>query len=119
LKYKGENMKKINYPCPCGGKVKWKKDRVIMEGIDCGILDVEYCEKCGEEYLPGDSFDIVEKKMKEAGLWGVKRKEVQFWKSGKSVILRLPTKLTQELGLNSVKKGYIYQEGKNKIVVEY
>ena len=48
-------MKKINYPCPCGGKVEWKKDSIIVEGVECGVLDVEYCSKCGEEYFPEDS----------------------------------------------------------------
>ena len=56
---------KGNFLCPCGGKLKWKKERVIRDGIDCGILDVEYCEKCGEEYLPDESMKIVEEKLKE------------------------------------------------------
>lgn len=112
-------MKKINYPCPCGGKVKWKRDKVIIDGIDCGILDVEYCDKCGEEYLPGDSMDIVEKKLKEAGLWGVKRKEIKFWKTGSSVTIRLPSELTKDLGLDKIKKGHIYQEGENKLAIEF
>ncbi len=67
-------MKKINYPCPCGGKLKWKKEKIVRDEIDCGILDVEYCEKCGEEYLPEESFDIVERKLKENNLWGVEGK---------------------------------------------
>ena len=37
-------MEKINYPCPCGGKLKWKRERFVREGIDCGILDIEYCK---------------------------------------------------------------------------
>ncbi|MBS3145485.1 hypothetical protein J4414_01655 [Candidatus Woesearchaeota archaeon] len=57
-------MEKIEYPCPCGGKVKWKKDEVIVEGVNCGILDVEYCLKCGEEYLPEETMEIVEGKLK-------------------------------------------------------
>lgn len=112
-------MEKIRYPCPCGGKIRWAKEKVIQEDIDCGILDVEICDKCGTKYLPGYSMEVVEEKLKKAGLWGVQRKEVQFWKSGKSVVLRLPTKLTQELGLNNIKKGFVYPEGKHKFVVEY
>jgi len=57
-------MEKIEYPCPCGGKIKWKKDEVIVEGVNCGILDVEYCLKCGEEYLPEETMEIVEGKLK-------------------------------------------------------
>lgn len=111
-------MEKIEYPCPCGGKVKWLKEKVVQEGINCGILDVEYCEKCGEKYLPEESMEIVEEKLKNAGLWGVERKEIKFWKSGNSFIVRLPIKLANKLGINKVQKGYIYQEGKHKLTIE-
>lgn len=67
-------MEKIKYPCPCGGKIEWKKEEVVVDGIKCGILDVEYCPKCGEEYLLEESMIMVEKKLKEAGLWEIKRK---------------------------------------------
>ena len=109
---------KINYPCPCGGKVKWTKEKVIMEGVDCGTLDVEVCNKCGEHYLPEESMKIVEQKLKEAGLWGVEREKVSFWKSGGSVILRIPSNMAKMLGLKSNSKGTIYTEGKRKLIVE-
>lgn len=54
-------MEKINYPCPCGGHVKWKRERVVQQGVDCGILDIEICPKCGTKYLPDESMEIVEK----------------------------------------------------------
>lgn len=111
--------KKIRFPCPCGGKIKWTKERVVQEGIDCGVLDVEICEKCGTKYLPDWSMEIVEGKLKRAGLWGMERKEIQFWKSGNSIVMRLPTKLTKKLSLSKIKKGYIYPEGENKLVVEF
>lgn len=111
-------MKKINYPCPCGGRVKWKKDKVVMEGVDCGLLDVECCPKCGEEYLPEESLKVVENKLKEAGLWGVERRKVSFWKSGSSVVLRIPTKIANALGLKASQKADIYKEGENRLVVE-
>lgn len=111
--------KKIRFPCPCGGKIRWTKEKVVQSGVDCGILDVEICDKCGNMYLPDDSMKIVEQKLKEKRLWGTKRKEVKFWKSGNSVIIRLPTEMTHELGLDRVKKGYVYQEGENKLTIEY
>lgn len=112
-------MKKLAYPCPCGGKLKWKKEHLIQEGVDCGILDVEICDKCGEEYLPDESLEIVEKKLREAGLWGVKRKEIKFWKSGKSVTMRFPSEIAKGLGLANIKKGHIYQEGSHKLSIEF
>lgn len=112
-------MEKIEYPCPCGGKLAWKKERIIKDGIDCGILDVEICRKCGEEYLPDESFEIVENKLKENGLWGVERKEIKFWKTGNSITTRFPIELVKTLGLDKIKKGHIYQEGKNKLAIEF
>lgn len=110
-------MEKPEYPCPCGGKVKWKKDKVIVEGVECGILDVEYCASCGEEYFPEETMEIVEKKLKAKGLWGVQPRKVNLWRSGKSVVLRIPKELTDELDLKPNEEVTIYAEGKNKIVV--
>ena len=90
-------MEKINYPCPCGGTLKWKKEKIIEEGIDCGTLDVEYCERCGEVYLPGESLEIVENKLKEHSLWGMQRKEIKFWKSGNAVVIRIPSDISRDL----------------------
>jgi len=61
--------KKINYSCPCGGKIKWLRDKVVQEGVNCGTLDVEICNKCGNQYLPDWSMEIVENKLKNEGLW--------------------------------------------------
>lgn len=112
-------IKKYNYPYPYGGKIKWKKEKVIQEGIDCGTLDVEYCERCGEEYLPDESMEIVENKLKEANLWGVERKEIKFRKTGKAITLRLPVELVKKLNLDTIKKGYIHQEGNRKLMIEF
>ena len=105
-------MEKLDYPCPCGGKIIWKKEQVTIEGIGCGILDVEYCPTCGEQYLPEQSMEVVEKKLKEAGMWGVQRKQVSLWKSGGSVLLRIPKDLADKLHLKPDEKVTIYSEGK-------
>tara|TARA_Y100000310_G_scaffold261510_1_gene270892 strand:+ start:490 stop:828 length:339 start_codon:yes stop_codon:yes gene_type:complete len=112
-------MEKIAYPCPCGGKIKWKKERIIRDGIDCGILEIEVCPECGEEYLPDESLKVVEQKLKKHGLWGVKRKEIKFWKSGNAVVIRLPTEISKRLKLNQIKKGYVYEEGEGKLAIDY
>jgi hypothetical protein len=114
-----KKLQKINFPCPCGGKINWFKERIIREGIDCGVLDVERCDKCGEEYLPEWSMNVVENKLSDAGLWGVERKEIKFWKSGNAVVLRLPAELSRKLGLINIKKGYAYQEGQHKIAIDF
>lgn len=110
-------MKKIAYPCPCGGRIKWKKDKVVIEGLNCGNLDIEYCEKCGEEYLPENTMEIVETKLKEAGLWGIQRKEVNLWRSGNSVVLRIPKDIAKKLNLKPNEKVTLYAEGKNKLII--
>lgn len=112
-------VQKIIYPCPCGGKLEWKKERVIKDGVDCGLLDVEYCQKCGEEYLPDESLEIVEDKLRKLGLWGMERRQIKFWKTGKAITIRFPVDFVKKLHLNDLKKGYIYQEGKHKIAIEF
>ena len=111
-------MEKEKYPCPCGGKIEWKRKKVVIEGINCGILDVEYCNKCNSEYFPEDSMQVIEKKLKDANLWGMQRKEVSFWKSGDSFVVRIPIKIASSLGLKANMKANLYQEGKNKLIVE-
>ena len=112
-------IKKIDFPCPCGGKIIWKKEKVIQEDIDCGVLDVEICNKCKERYLPDWSMEVVENKLSEAGLWGVERKEIKFWKSGNSIVTRFPIEIVNDLGLVKIKKGYIYKEGNHKLTIEF
>lgn len=68
-------MKKHTYPCPCGGKLLWKKERVVIKGVDCGIVEIEQCTTCGEEYFPEETMKIVEAKLKKEGLWGIYQKE--------------------------------------------
>ncbi len=92
---------KISFPCPCGGKLSWKRELVVQQGIDCGMLDVELCEKCGEKYFPDESMEVIEKKLKQAGLWGVERKEIKFWKTRKTVTIRLPTEISKKLKLQT------------------
>lgn len=111
-------MKKQEYPCPCGGTISWKKDKVIIEGIDCGILDTEQCAKCGEEYFPEESMEIVEAKLKKEGVWGVQRKETSLWRSGSSVVVRIPQEITTKLNLKPNEKVSIYTEGKKKLIIE-
>lgn len=111
-------MEKLEYPCPCGGKVKWRQDKVVIDNVDCGILDIEYCERCGEEYLPDESMEVVENKLKKAGLWGVQRKEVNLWKSGNSVLIRIPKSIADNLNLKPDEKVTIYPEGKSKLIID-
>ncbi len=108
-------MQKPEYPCPCGGKIQWKKEKVVTDNVSCGILDVEYCQKCGEEYYPEESMKIIEEKLKEKGLWGMQRKETTFWKSGNSVVLRVPKMIADALSLKPDAKAMIYSEGKKQI----
>ncbi len=111
-------IEKIEFPCPCGGRLKWKRGRVVVDEVDCGMLDVEYCQRCGEEYLPDDSMEIVERKLKDKGLWGIQREEVNLWKSGSSVVLRIPKSIAEKFNLKPDEKVIIYPEGKNKLIIQ-
>ena len=111
-------MEKLEYPCPCGGKVQWKKEKVTVEGVDCGILDVEICSSCGEQYFPEQTMEVVQNTLKKEGLWGVQRKEISLWKSGNSVLLRLPKEFTELLHLKPDQKVRVYNEGKKRLVID-
>ncbi len=90
----------------------------MIDEVDCGTLDIEACPKCGEEYFPEESMEIVEKKLKQAGVWGVQRKEVRLWKSGNSVLLRIPKAIADSLNLKPDEKVTIYPEGKRKLIID-
>ena len=111
-------MEKLPYPCPCGSIIEWKKEKVEIEGVECGILDVEYCSTCGEEYFPEETMEIVERKLKQKGLWGVQRKEATLWKSGGSVLLRIPKDIADRMHLKPDEKVTIYSEGKKKLIID-
>src|SRR3989344_6356196 len=109
-------MKTEKIPCPCGGILQLKKEKVVQDGVDCGVLDVEMCNKCETRYLPEESMLVVEDKLKKEGLWGVERKEIKLWKTGNTVTVRFPTSMVQNADLPE--QGYIYREGKRKFVIE-
>ena len=109
---------KPKIPCPCGGFLESQKEKVIQDNVDCGILEVEICNKCLTRYLSEESMRIVEEKLKGAGLWGMERREVKFWKTGNAITIRLPTTLVKKMHLSQVQKGFLYQEGDHKLVIE-
>ena len=45
---------------------------------------------------------VIEERLKEHNLWGIKRKEVKFWKSDNTVVIRLPTELSKTTGYRPV-----------------
>ena len=81
-------MKQKRFPCPCGGKLSWKKEQVVQQGIDCGVLDIEYCPQCRQEYLPEESLEVVESKLKEKGLWGQSQRINSYTHWMKKVFIR-------------------------------
>jgi hypothetical protein len=109
-------MEKLEYPCPYGGKVQWEKEKVTVEGVDCGILDVEICASCGEQYFPEQTMEVVQDKLKKEGLWGVQKREKLI--SGNSVLLRLPKEFTKLLHLKPDQKVRVYNEGKKRLVID-
>lgn len=58
--------------------MKWSRGKTIQDRVDCGILNVETCDKCGSKYYPEASMEIIEGRLKEKGLWD-SRKEIKVW----------------------------------------
>ena len=68
-------MKKTQFSCPCRGKIKWAKERIMQNG-----------EKCSSKYFPEESMNIIEDKLKEKGLWVANTKKGYVYPDGKKKI---------------------------------
>lgn len=104
--------------CPiCGlGKLRNGKITEEMFGIRLGRFKAELCDKCGESFVNADTMREIEKKAKERGVWGLAKK-VKVVKSGNSLAIRIPAKITKFLTLREGLELLIYPE-KRKLIIE-
>lgn len=49
--------------CPCGRRTVYIKKRIIINGVDCGILKVEVCKSCKSEYFSNEVVKYVQDKV--------------------------------------------------------
>ena len=105
--------------CPvCGkGKLRQRKVREEMFGIDLGEYPADICDSCGESFVDQDAMKKIEARAKEMGLWGLAKK-VSIAKSGNSLVVRIPAELARFLRLKGGEDALVRPEGREKIVVE-
>jgi len=105
--------------CPvCGkGKLRQRKVREEMFGIDLGEYPADICDSCGESFVDQDAMKKIEARAKEMGLWGLAKK-VSIAKSGNSLVVRIPAELARLLRLKGGEDALVRPEGRKKIVVE-
>jgi len=77
----------------------------------------EVCRACGEIFWLEDDVAQMEKRAKELGIWGLEHK-TKVSVAGNSLIIRIPRKLAQFLGLDKGSEVVVHPYGKDKLMVE-
>lgn len=104
--------------CPvCDSKLIKGAEPYFFNGINLGKFDAEKCIKCNEVFFTEKASDEIDKKAKELGLWGMNQKTTVGY-SGNSIIVRIPKKISDFIGLKRGKTVEIRPEGKNRLVIE-
>ena len=84
-------MKKETCPECEKGVLQVKKVPYFLYGEKAGDFDGEICNKCKAEFFNESQEEVIEKKVKEMGLWGLET-ETKLRKTGSSVGITLPKK---------------------------
>ena len=105
--------------CPFCEKCEMKRKKTVFTYYEFrfGEFDADVCEKCGEIIFAEESFDKIEKKAKELGVWGIGRKTKLAY-AGNSLIVRIPKDVAMFLNLEKGKEVFVVPASKKKIMVE-
>ena len=105
--------------CPVCEKGKLAPVDDIVSDIE-GIIFVERgerCPSCGEEFIPAEESERTIRIARRLGIWGeplkLKRK---LSRSGRGVVLRIPTDLQENLGWEGDEEVLISKIGKRLII---
>ncbi len=104
--------------CPiCEGSMERKKVPYKIGGAELGNFEADVCTSCGEVFFTEKSSNAIDKKAKDAGLWGLeKRGKISY--SGNSLIVRIPKKVAEFMNLKSGIEISIKPEDKKRLVIE-
>lgn len=104
--------------CPvCRGELKVNKQPYAFGGIKLGEFDAEKCSQCGEVFFTEEASDLIDRKAKELGLWGL-GKASRIGQSGNTLIVRIPVKIARYMGIGQGDPVVVHPEGKDRLVVE-
>lgn len=104
--------------CPiCGGSLNRRKVTYSQDEILLGKFEADVCNKCGETFFTEEASNLIERKAKESGIWGLgKKSKISY--SGNSLILRIPVSVAKFMNLSKGEEVFIHPQGRKKLVVE-
>lgn len=86
----------------CGkGTMRHGKVDYVLLGQNLGKVNALVCDVCRETVFSGDTFEIIEQRAKEKGLWGIAAK-TRIGTSGNALDVKIPKSVATFLKL---KKG--------------
>ena len=103
----------------CDGKLVSKKVPYVVYGIKLGDFPAEVCSnsQCSEVWLDEKTAKKIEEVEKKSGIFGLS-KESKVSYSGSSLIVRIPKRIADFLGIKKEAPVIIHPSGKNKIEIE-
>lgn len=97
------------------GNLREKKVDYVLLGQHLGLFDALVCDRCKETIFLGETFDIIEKKARENGLWGIAAK-TRIGTSGNALDVKFPKPIVEFMHL---KKGQeVFIEPVNENIVQ-
>lgn len=105
--------------CPVCQEADLKPARVRerLFGVELGEFDGEECPACGETFLDEEAMAAIERKAREAGVWGL-GKTLKVARSGNSLVIRIPADMARYLHLEAGTEVYVHPEGDDRLVME-
>lgn len=104
------------YECEKGKLIK-KKVKYELYGTEIGRYPAEVCDKCGEIYFDSNALEKIEKKTKELGLFGL-RKRVKIGTSGNALDIKLSKSFVDFFNIKKGQEVEIEPVNKNRFEVE-
>ena len=98
------------------GTLERKKIDYVLLGNNLGKFNALVCSSCGEILFQGEEFELIEKKAKEKGLWGLSAK-TRIGTAGNALDVRIPKQITKFLNLKKGQEVIIEPVNKNKFQV--
>ncbi|MBS3133351.1 hypothetical protein J4470_04510 [Candidatus Woesearchaeota archaeon] len=86
-------------------------------GVKFGKYKAHVCKKCGEAYFDSGIAEIIQKKSKDLGLFGLAKK-TKVAEIGNSLAIRVPKRLAEFVGLKKGKEVTLMVKEKNQLNIE-
>tara|TARA_Y100000310_G_C20565846_1_gene755434 strand:- start:83 stop:415 length:333 start_codon:yes stop_codon:yes gene_type:complete len=102
----------------CSGKLEKKKVEYKEYGVSLGKYSALVCQDCGENFFDSKTVDIIQKKSKEKGLFGISAKKTKVAQVGNSLAIRIPKDIALFTNLKKQGEVRIIPKSKTQILVE-